>query len=794
MIQDIRFGLRMLLKKPAFTLIAILTLGLGIGATTAIFSIVNAVLLRPLPYDAPGQLVRLWADKSGQRTEQNHFSPAEITDFREQLTTFDDIGLFDVGLSSNFTGGAQPERVNSAEASPSLFTVLRAKPILGRTFLPQETDIAQSKVVLISEGLWKRHFGAETDIVGRAVQLDNESFTVVGVLPDNFKFPEQVDVWVPFSFTAADWQRDRSHYYVEVVGRLKAEVTEAQAKAELETIVQRLKPGFSADKQNWGITLIPLHEQVVGKISPTLWILFGAVGCILLIACVNVANLLLTRAAARQKEMTIRVALGAGRVRLIRQLLTESLLLSVMGAGLGLGLAIWAVKVFSVSFLTRLPRAETITVDSRVLFFTLAVALVTGTLFGLTPALQASQPNLNETLKEGGRQSSGSRSRLRNWLVVAEIALSLVLLLGAGLLIKSFLRLQNVSLGFDPHQVLTLQLTMPRIKYPNTERQNAFVQQTLQRLQTLPGVKSVAATINLPLLNTWGMGYGVEGHENSPNQIADNANVTPNYFQTMGTPVLQGRDFSEHDTAAAPPVIIINEALARKHFPNENPLGQYLNMGRKREIVGVVADVKSRGLEGEVNPQVYFPYAQKPTIAAFVTFTIRAQNDPLALRPAIEKEIGELDKDLPVANVRTMEQVIGETLAQRQLTMGLLGGFALLALMLAAVGVYGVVSYTVAQRTHEIGIRLALGAQAPEVLKMVIWQAMKVASLGVALGLLNAFWLMKVLKTLLFEVSTTDPLTYITVAALSLLVALVACYIPARRATKVDPLVALRYE
>jgi putative ABC transport system permease protein len=794
MFQDLRFGVRMLLKKPAFTLIAIITLGLGIGANTAIFSVINAVLLRPLPYENPHQLVRLWADKSGARTEQNHFSPAEITDFRNQLTTFEDIGLFDVGASNNLTGGAQPERVNSAEASPSLFSVLKVKPILGRTFLPDETEIAQSKVALISEGLWKRYFGADPDLAGRSVQLDGESFTVVGVLPGTFKFPENVDLWIPFSFTAADWQSDRMHYYVEVVGRLKSGVTEAQAKAELETIVERLAPAFPAFKKNWGITLVPLHEQVVGKISPTLWILFGAVGFVLAVACVNVANLLLARAVTRQKEMTIRVALGAGRVRLIRQLLTESLLLSVIGGVVGVGLAVIAVKLFSVSLLTSLPRAEGIAVDRWALLFTFLISLVTGGLFGLTPAWQASRPNLNEMLKEGGRQVSGSHSRLRNLLVIAEIALSLVLLLGAGLLMKSFVRVQSVNSGFDPTNLLTLQITMPRIKYPNIDRQNAFANETRQRIETLPGVKSVAATINLPLLNTWGMGYNIAGRENVANQVADNAIVTPNYFQTMGTPILQGRDFSELDTTTAPSVVIINEALARKHFPNENPVGQFLTAGRKREIIGVVADVKSRGLERDVNPQIYLPYAQKPTIAPFITFTIRTQGEPLALRQAIEKEIGGLDKDLPVANVRTMEEVIAETLGQRQLTLLLLGGFAVIAIALAAVGIYGVVSYTVAQRTHEIGIRRALGAQARDVLKMMMGQAMKIALVGVALGLMSAFWLMNVLKSLLFEVSTTDPFIFVAVAGFLVLVVLIACYLPARRATKVDPLTALRYE
>lgn len=793
MLQDLRFGVRMLLKQPGFTFIAMLTLSLGVGANTAIFSVVNAVLLRPLPYENPGQLVRLWADNAGQRTEQNQFSPAEITDFRAQLTAFEEIGLFDYGLSANLTGTAQPERVNGSEASPSLFTTLRVKPILGRTFLPEESEVGKSKVALISEGLWKRGFGADPNFAGRTIQLDGESFTVVGVLPATFKFPENVDLWLPFSFTANDWQTDRAHYYVEAVGRLKPGITLAQAKADVEAIAQRLAPGFPAFKKKWGITLVPLHEQVVGKVSSTLWILFGAVGFVLLIACVNVANLLLTRAAARQKELTIRAALGASRLRVVRQLLTESLLLALIGGGAGALLAVGLVKLFSTAMVNRLPRAEEVTVDAPVLLFTLLIALVTGVVFGIVPALQASKLNLNETLKEGGRHSSGARSRLRNALVVLEIALSLILLTGAGLLVKSFWRLQNVSAGFDPRNVLTMQVTLPKTQYPKTESQNAFVQRTLQGLETLPGVKAAAATINLPMAGTWGMGYGVLGRDNAPNQIADNASITPGYFQTMGIPLVQGRDFSERDTTDGAPVIIISEALARKHFANESPLGQRIRAGGNREIVGVVADVKPRGLELAVKPQIYLPYAQKTTAASFITFTIRAEQEPLNLASAAVNQITNLDKNLPVANVRTMEQVVALTLVQRRLTMALLSVFATVAAVLAAIGIYGVISYSVAQRTHELGIRMALGAHSKNILALVLGQGLKLILVGVALGLIGAFWLTELLKDLLFTVRTTDPLTFVIVALVLGMVALVACYLPARRATKVNPITALRH-
>jgi putative ABC transport system permease protein len=791
----IRYGLRSLTKRPAFTAIALVTLALGIGVNTAIFSVVNAVMLRPLPYENPGQLVRLWSDRSGKRTDQMEFSPAEITDFRDQLTTFEDVGLFDTGLSANLTGGSQPERVNGSEATPGLFNVLRVKPLLGRTFSPDETDVAQSRVVLFSEGLWRRRFGSDPNLIGRMVQLDSQSYTVIGVLPESFKVPEKADIWLPFSFTAADWKNDRQHYYVQAVGRLKQGVSVAQAKADFEAIMQRLAPTFSASRKNWGITVIPMHEQVVGKIGVTLWILFGAVGLVLLIACVNVANLLLTRTADRQKEFGIRVALGASRGRVVRQLLFESLLLALIGGGAGALLAVWITQLFSASLLTSLPRGEEVTVDAPVLLFTLGVSVLTAFIFGLAPALQGSNPNLNETLKEGGRRASaGARRGLRDVLVVSEIALSLVLLVGAGLLVKSFMRLQHVNAGFDARNVLTMEVTLPRIQYPKTAEQNAFVQQALQRIATLPGVQSAAVTINLPLVGTWGMGYNIPGRPNEPNQVADNANVTPRYFQTMGIPLLQGRDFSDYDTGETAPVIIVNEAFARKHFPNENPLGKIVSAGAKREIVGVVGNVKPRGLDVESRPQLYLPYAQKPTIASFFTFTIRTESAPLNLAAAVQNEIAALDKNLPVANVRTMDQIVSISLEQRRLTMALFSGFAAIAVLLAAIGVYGVVSYSVTQRTHELGIRVALGARWSDVLRLILKQGIALAIVGVAVGVGAAIALTRLMRSLLFQVAATDVATFVSVAVGLIAVVLLACYVPARRATKVDPLVALRYE
>lgn len=796
MFQDLRYGVRMLLKHKGFTAVAVLTLALGIGANTALFSVINAVLLRPLPYEEPGQLVKLWSDNSGQRTEQNDFAPAEISDFRDSVTVFEDIGLFDIGGSLNITGGVKPERLNSAEASPGLFTALRVKPIIGRTFLPEETEIGQSKVAIISERLWRHRFNADVNLAGQTIQLDGNSFTVVGVVPTDFKVPENVDIWVPFSFTAADWKNDRAHYYVEAVGRLKPGITLAQGKADLEMTLQQLRGNFPEARKNWGITILPLQEHIVGKISSALWILFGAVGFVLLIACVNVANLLFMRAAGRQKEISIRIALGAGKLRLVRQLLTESLLLATLGGGTGILLALGTIKVFSVSILNSLPRADEIRIDGWVLLFTLALSLVAGFIFGLIPALQASNASLNETLKQGGRHASGSaRGRLRTFLVISEVALSLILLVGAGLLIKSFVRLQSVPPGFDPDHMLTMQLTLPKTQYADTEKQNEFVRQALQRIETLPGVKSATATINLPLVGTWSMGYAVEGHTNAPRQIADNASISLNYFQTMAIPILQGRDFSEFDTKNSTPVLIISEAFARKHFPDENPIGQQIRVGgAKREVIGVVGDVRPRGLEIDIKPQVYFPYAQKPVPAPFLTLAIRTEQEPLALAGAVEQKIQDIDKDLPLASIRTMEQILSESLAQRRLTMLLLGVFAVTAVVLAAIGIYGVLSYAVTQQTHEIGVRMALGAQRYDVLAMVMRQGMKQVLLGITVGLLGAIWLTGILKGLLFGVQATDPLTFISVAALLITVALLACYIPARRATRVNPLTALRHE
>lgn len=794
--NDVRYAIRALLQRPAFFAITVATLALGIGVNTAIFSVVNAVMLRPLPYENPGQLVRLWSDRSGQRTDQMEFCPAEVTDFRDQLTTFEDVGLFDIGLSANLTGGTQPERVNGSEATPGLFNVLRVKPILGRTFLPEETEIKQTKVALFSEALWRRRFGADPGLAGKTVLLDGEAFTVVGVLPESFRFPDnKVDIWLPFTFTAEDWQRDRQHYYVQAVGRLKPGVTLGQAKADVEAIRNRLAPTFSVARRNWGITLIPMHEQVVGKVGTTLWILLGAVALVLLIACVNVANLLLTRTADRQKELAIRVALGAGRGRVVRQLLVESLLLALIGGGAGALIAVWITKLFSTSLLTSLPRGEEVTVDGLVLLFTLAVSIATAFTFGLVPALHGSNPNLNETLKESGRRSSaGSRRGLRDVLVVSEIALSLVLLVGAGLLVKSFIRLQSVNAGFDERNVLTMEVTLPQLQYPKTADQNVFVQRSIERIEALPGVKSAAATINLPLVGTWGMGYSVVGRANEPNQIADNANITPGYFRTMSIPLLRGRDFSAHDTGDTTPVIIINESFARKHFSNENPLGQIINAGAKREIIGIVGDVKPRGLELESRPQLYLPYAQKPTVATFLTFTIRTETEPLNLAGAVQREIESLDNNVPVANVRSMDEIVSHSLEQRRLTMALFAGFALIAVILAAIGVYGVVSYSVTQRTHELGIRVALGARWADVLRLILKHGIALALIGVVVGLGAAFALTRLMSSLLFQVGTTDLVTFASVSSALIAIVLIACYVPARRATKVDPLVALRHE
>ncbi len=793
--SDLKYALRQLWKSPGFTAVAVMILAIGIGANTAIFSVVNAILLNPLPYDTPGQLVRMWGSHGRDGGAQSTFAPAEITLFKDHLTSVPEVGMFDVGLAFNLTGGSGLERVNAAESSPGLFSLLRVKPLLGRVFLPDETEIGQSKVVLISEGLWRRRFGADPNLMGRMIQLDGEGFTVVGVLPSSFKVPESVEIWVPFSFTTADWQNDGGHYYVQVAGRLKPETTLAKANAELATLVKRTEANQSDFRKKWGVTLTPMAEPVVGPVRPALILLLGAIGFGLLIACANVANLLLVRATARRQEFAVRLALGAGKGRLVQQLLTESMALSLLGGAAGMLLASADLRMCSVVLAAQLPRGSEIVTNGPVAAFSLLLCLATRVGLGLMPALASARTNLSDTLKDGGQRAfSLAHGRARDWLVGGEVALSLMLLVGAGLLTRSFVALSQVKPGFDPNNVLTMELTLPKARYPDTVRQNDLVERVLSQIRTLPGVESAAATINLPMVGTWGVGYSVKDQPDEPGQSADWANVTPEYFRTMRIPVVGGRDFSREDNGDRLLVAMVSAGFVRKHFATKDPIGQIINVNGEREIVGVVADVHSRGLETKAPPEIYLPYAQKGSPATFLTLAVRSTGRDERLAEAVKQQIWALDKDLPVANVGWMERIVAGTMAQRRLATTLLGSFAALALALALMGIYGVVSYSVAQRTREIGIRIALGAARRDVVRLVVAQGLRPVWLGLGAGFAGAFALHRLVAGLLFGVGATDPTTFALTLWLMGGAATLGCLIPARRASRINPLTALRYE
>jgi len=607
--------------------------------------------------------------------------------------------------------------------------------------------------------------------------------------------PDSVDIWVPFSFTAADWQNDWGHYYVQVVGRLKPETTLAKANAELATIVKRTEANQSDFRKKWGVTLTPMAEPVVGPVRPALILLLGAIGFVLLIACANVANLLLVRATARRKEFAVRLALGAGKGRLVRQLLTESMALSLLGGAAGMLLASAGLRVCSVALAAQLPRGSEIVMNGPVAAFSLLLCLATGAGLGLMPALASARTNLNDSLKDGGqRASTDSHGRARDWLVGGEVALSLMLLVGAGLLTRSFVALSRVKPGFDPNNVLTMQLTLPKARYPDTVRQNDLVERALSQIRVLPGVESAAATINLPMVGTWGVGYSVKDQPDEPGQSADWANVTPDYFHTMRIPMVSGREFSTEDNGNRPLVAMVSAAFVRRHFATKDPIGQIINVNGEREIVGVAGDIHPRGLETKVQPEIYLPYAQKGSPATFLTLTVRSAGRDERLAEAVKQRIWAVDKDLPVANVAWMDRIVAGTLAQRRLATTLLGSFAALALALALMGVYGVVSYSVAQRTREIGIRMALGAARRDVVKLVVAQGLRPVWLGLGAGFAGAFALHGLVAGLLFGVGETDPATFVLTPCLMGGAAMLGCLIPARRASRINPLAALRYE
>ena len=810
--QDIRYGVRSLWKRPGFTAVAVITLALGIGANTAIFSVVNATLLRPLPFKDPDRVVMLWGflPKMAQTTDKLPASAPNFLTLRDQNHSFENMSAFR-SWAWQLTGGGQPELLRGARVSSDFFQAVGANPVLGRSFRPEEDMPSRAPVAIISYGFWQRHFGADQNLIGKTITLTGQSVMVVGVMPRGFQFPGganmipglqfalQNDVWMPLALTDDEKAR-QGNLNLAVIGRLKPGVSANQAETDLRALERDLPLG----KIGYTINVLPLQQQMVGKIRKLLIVLLATVALVLLIACANIANLLLARATSRQKEIAIRAALGAGRIRLIRQLLTESLLLSLAGGAFGFLLAVWGSSLLVSLIPEDVPRIHEVSVDGRILAFTLLVSCVTGVVFGLVPALQASKLDLNESLKEGLRGTTAGlrQNRLRSLLVVSEVAMALVLLISAALLIKSFVRLLEVKPGFNPANVLTMDIQLPGLppsRYAKDEEQTAFFQGLMDRIKALPGVDNAGAVVTLPLTGAFESTDvilpGQEALSGVQRPEADYTTVTPDFFSTMQIPLLQGRQFTTQDRHGAPGVIIINDILARICWPNENPIGKHFIVGFEkdpREIVGVVGSIKQTTLDAAARPAMYLPNLQSPNPG--MTVLVRTSGAPLAMAAAVRDQVWAIDKNVPVTQIQTMEQVFGTSVAQPRFSMLVVGLFAALALVLASVGIYGVMAYSVSRRVHEIGVRMALGARTGQVLQLVLKEGLTLTLLGIAIGLVGAFGLTRVMATLLFGVSAKDPFTFAGVSILLAAVALLACYVPARRATKVDPLVALRYE
>jgi putative ABC transport system permease protein len=802
--QDIRFGLRLMAKKPGFTFVGVVALALGIGANTAIFSVVKAVLLSPLPYQNSERLVWIWETNPVSDIKQEPASMPNFHDWRTQSQSFEEMAAF--GNSAfTLTGDAEPERIPVTYITANFFPLLGVQPRMGRTFSSEEHTEGKGRVALLGHNLWQRRFGSNPKIIGQSITLNGNPYQIIGVLPAGFKNPvpaerNAAEIWVPLALDLNPNMR-RSDF-LNVVARLKPNVTLEQARAEMKTITTRLEQQYPATNTGWSTVMISLQERIVGDVRPAMWLLVAVVGFLLLIACANVANLLLARSAARQQEIAVRRALGAGRFRLVRQFLTESVMLAMAGGLLGSLLALWGTELLVRLSPRNIPRLSEVQLDWQVFLFTLGISFLTGIIFGLIPALYATNPNLTESLKEGGRSSTeGLRgARLRNILVVAEIAIALVMLIGAGLMIKSFIRLQGVDPGFKPDRILAVDVSLPAAKYKEAAQQLAFWEQLQGRVSQLPGVERVAAVTALPFTGGSVFAFSIEGRPAAPPGQEPDAEyrvVTPSYFETMGMTLVRGSAFTEQHTANSPAVTIISETLARKHFQGEDPIGKRINTGNPetapwRTVIGVIRDIRQKALDEEPYPQMYVPYMQAP--ARTMALVVRASSDPQSLVPAIRNELSAMDKDQPLYNVRTMAQLMSESIARQRFSMLLIAVFAAVGLVLASVGIYGVMSYTVTQRTHEIGVRMALGASHRDVLRMVVRQGMILALVGTGLGLIASFLLTRLISSLLFSVSATDPLTYVLISLLLVSIALLACLIPARRATRVDPMVALRYE
>lgn len=807
--SNIRYSIRMLFKTRALTLTAIIAIALGIGANTTIFSVVNTVLLQPLPYDQPQELLTLSTDVRKQpKSGEGSFSIPDILDIQSRASTLKYVATYQRS-GTVVTEGGDPERVMGVAVNADYFPTFNVKPILGRVFTRDEDKVGAAPVIVISKGLWERRFGADPSIIGREINMGGKT-TVIGVLPAGFEFPirqENQDYWEPLFgapfLTKAD-REGRGSRSLSVVARLREGATIAQANAELDNLSRQIEQQSPQSNTDIAFSALSMHEEITREYRPALLVMLAAVGLVLLIACANVANLLLTRASTRQKEIAIRTALGASRSRIISQLLTESVLLSLLGGCLGLLLAVWGMHLLVAYGPADVPRLQNVHLDRYVLAFTFGISALTGLLFGLVPALQVSRPDPGTSLKEGGRGSSeGGRSRVRNALIVAEVALSLMLLIGAGLLIKSFVRLVATDAGFDPKGVLALDLPLSKAKYPKPEQQAAAFQQIIQIAKAIPGVRDASVVSNLPLSNNdFGLSFQVEGRPPArpgEDTSADYTTVGPEYFRTLNIGLLRGRTFTDQDTANTPHVMVVSEAFVQRFFPGEDPIGRRITVDSEdksqptREIVGVVRDVHRQGLDAEVQPEIYVSHLQSPQRR--LNLVLRADVvDPAQLAQAARAAVRSFDAKQLIWRTQTLDEMLGRSLAPRRFNMMLLGIFAGVALVLAAVGLYGVMSYSVTWRIQEIGIRMALGAQRRDVLALVLRQGMIMTSLGVGVGLIGAFALSRVLRTLLYGISATDPLTFIAVPIILSMVALVACLIPARRATRVDPIIALRAE
>jgi putative ABC transport system permease protein len=809
-IQDLRYAVRTLLAKPGFTLVATMTLALGIGANTAIFSVVNGVLLKPLPYREPDRLVQFWETNPAKGWTQANVAPANYFDWQDQSTSFEEMAAYmgsdtkAEGLSDlQLTGDGEPERIKGLYVTGNIFSVLGAQPAMGRTLVEEETWLGKHRVVVISSGLWKRRFGSDPNIVGKTISLNGRDLEIVGVMPEGFYLPSaDVELWLPMGWERPQMAMLRRPHFLRAIGRLNAGVTIAQAQEEMNGIAGRLEERYPQINRQMGVGVGPLHEWLVGDTRPALLTFLAAVGFVLLIACANVANLMLVRAAGRSREIAIRAALGAGRRRIVRQLLIESLLLGVVGGGFGLLVALWGKSLLLAINPGNIPRLDQVGLDAKVMTFTAAITVLTSIAFGLVPALQSSRLDLISTLKSGGEKGAVGphRGRSGNALVVAEIALSFVLVIGAGLMLKSFVRLQQVDPGFQRDHLLTMNLSLPGVRYGDDQKVTAFYERLQDRLRSIGGVKSVGTTTTLALKGyRWTSDFTIEGR--SPDDFGREVRhkeISADYFETMGIPLVKGRFFNASDREGAAPVVIINSALARQYFAQSEPVGARVKFERPwedgmwRTIVGVIRDEKQDSLRAEPKPEFYQPVLQNAQ--SNMAVVVRTEGDPAAMVGAIRNEVRTLDAGLATYDIQTGESLVEQSLERDRFAMVLLAVFAGIAMLLAAVGIYGVMSYAVSQRTHEMGVRVALGARSRDVAALILGGGLKLAVAGVALGLVAAYGVTRLIGSLLFNVSATDPSTFVLVAGVLIAVTLAACYVPARRSSRVDPMVALKYE